>query len=318
MTLRSVVLPAPFGPMIATISPRRTSRLTWLSACTAPKRTLMPSTSRRGGPPDVRAAEAAGASARRGARNVPAPGSPLIRLPSRRGRGSDGTRPVSSRRRPAREHLRLPDPHVRPYGARPPVLVGDLRLDRDVVLVRVERIHQRGVLLGDEPPTDLACPGDLLVVGVQLLVKHQEAADLGAAKLRLVEEAPVHPRHLLADELVDLGLLGQVRVARVGEAAPLGPAPDRRDVDVEERGHVGAVLSDADRLTDVGRELELVLQVLRREQRAVSEPTHVAGPVDDAEMPVLVDDPRVTGMDPAVFLRLLGGLRVLVVGHEHA
>src|SRR5438105_6921370 len=48
MALRSVVLPAPLGPMIATISPRPIARRTWLSARSAPNRTLMPSTSSRG------------------------------------------------------------------------------------------------------------------------------------------------------------------------------------------------------------------------------------------------------------------------------
>jgi hypothetical protein len=48
----SVVLPAPLGPMMATISPRAISRLTFVSAINAPKRTLTSSTSSSGrGPP---------------------------------------------------------------------------------------------------------------------------------------------------------------------------------------------------------------------------------------------------------------------------
>src|SRR5213078_2488881 len=48
MTLSSVVLPAPLGPMMARISPRWMLRLTPLSASSAPKRTLTPSTASSG------------------------------------------------------------------------------------------------------------------------------------------------------------------------------------------------------------------------------------------------------------------------------
>src|SRR5262245_60535177 len=41
--LKNVLLPAPFGPMIARISPRRISKLTLSSAVSPPKRTVSPS-----------------------------------------------------------------------------------------------------------------------------------------------------------------------------------------------------------------------------------------------------------------------------------
>ena len=41
--LNKVLLPAPFGPMMARISSRRTSKLTPLSATKPPKRTVRPS-----------------------------------------------------------------------------------------------------------------------------------------------------------------------------------------------------------------------------------------------------------------------------------
>ena len=50
--LKNVLLPAPFGPMMARISPRCTSKLTLLSAVSPPKRTVRPSVRRIGAGPE--------------------------------------------------------------------------------------------------------------------------------------------------------------------------------------------------------------------------------------------------------------------------
>src|SRR5271169_2776933 len=44
--LKNVLLPAPFGPMIARISSRRTAKLTWLRAVNPPKQTVRSSVRR--------------------------------------------------------------------------------------------------------------------------------------------------------------------------------------------------------------------------------------------------------------------------------
>src|ERR1700674_5993038 len=46
--LKKVLLPAPFGPMMARTSSRATSKLTWLSAASPPKRTVNSSVFRTG------------------------------------------------------------------------------------------------------------------------------------------------------------------------------------------------------------------------------------------------------------------------------
>src|SRR5439155_6995432 len=108
MTLRSVVLPAPFGPMIATTSPRPISRLTFVSAVSAPKRTLTPSTSRSGRsltrPPPPQQLTALGPSMCNG--------------------------------------LHVPNRHVGTGGAATPVLVRDLRLDLHVGAPAVEGVDE--------------------------------------------------------------------------------------------------------------------------------------------------------------------------------
>src|SRR5437763_11745675 len=73
-TSNSVVLPAPLGPMMPTISSSLTSRETSRSACTPPKRTEAPSTSSTG--PDLRT-RAGGRDGRRGGPRRDRPPKPL-------------------------------------------------------------------------------------------------------------------------------------------------------------------------------------------------------------------------------------------------
>src|SRR3954452_3758267 len=62
MTLKSVVLPAPFGPITPTMRPGSTSRLTASSAVSPSKWTCTPSTRSSPGPSDAAAERAPGAS----------------------------------------------------------------------------------------------------------------------------------------------------------------------------------------------------------------------------------------------------------------
>ena len=64
---------------------------------------------------------------------------------------------------------------VDPTGAA--VLEGHLGRHRDRALVRVEGLDQRPVALVDHAAAHLAGPGQLAVVGVQLLVEQEKAAD---------------------------------------------------------------------------------------------------------------------------------------------
>ena len=60
--------------------------------------------------------------------------------------------------------------------------------------------------------------------------------------------------------------------------------PTAVEIDVEHGADEVAPVAEHHRLADVGIELELVLDVFRREQRAVVEPADVLGAVDDLEM----------------------------------
>src|SRR5437667_867266 len=279
MTLRSVVLPAPFGPMIATTSPRPISRLTFVSAVSAPKRTLTPSTSRSG----------------RSLTRPPPPQQLTALGPSR----CNG--------------LHVPNRHVGTDGAATPVLVRDLRVDLHVGAPAVEGADELGVFLRDVPAAHLARAGDLLVVRVELLVEDEELADLRAPQHLVLEEAPVHARHLPVDQLVDLGLLTEVGVARIGNPPALRPVPDGGEVDVHEGDHERTVLPDADRLFHERGELELVLEVLRSKDRPARQPRHVLRALHDLQLTGCLEESGVAGVEPPVLLRLLRGRGMLVV-----
>ena len=103
----------------------------------------------------------------------------------------------------------------------------------------------------------------------------------------------------------------------------LGPVAHRVEVDVDHGADLFALVAIGHDLLDVREELELVLDVLGREHRAVVgaslEPAHVLDAVDDLQVAVRVDEAGVAGVVPAVRRQHLGrGLRVLVIALEQA
>src|SRR3546814_12329761 len=70
--------------------------------------------------------------------------------------------------------------------------------------------------LGDEPAAHLAGAGQLTVIGVELLVQHEEAAHLAARELRVAGEVAVHPRDLALDDLDDPGIGSEFLIAAIG------------------------------------------------------------------------------------------------------
>src|SRR3546814_13236875 len=93
------------------------------------------------------------------------------------------------------------------------VLEGDLGFDVGRGGAGIERVDQRQVALGDDPAAHLAGAGQLTVIGVELLVQHEDAAHLAARELRVAGEVAVNPR--------DLAL------AAPGDTRKLGNASDR-------------------------------------------------------------------------------------------
>src|SRR5579875_52741 len=157
------------------------------------------------------------------------------------------------------------DGGAEPAGAA--VLELDLGLDLAGAGVAVERLDEGRVFLGDEAPPDLAGAGQLAVIGVELLAQDEEAADLRAGQHRVARE---------------------LAIARIGEALPLGPVADGAEIDVDEDSGIVAAMAEGHRLADRGEELELVLEIFGREERAVGEAADILGAVDDLELAALV------------------------------
>ena len=68
------------------------------------------------------------------------------------------------------------------------------------------------------------------------------------------------------------------------------------------------------RLPDVGKELQLILNILRRIKSAVLQGTYILSSIDDLQMALVINDACVTSMNEPVFIQgLLGCLLVLIV-----
>src|SRR5581483_8511561 len=113
------------------------------------------------------------------------------------------------------------------------VLVGHHALDLDLGRTVGQGVDDRRVALVDDAAAHLAGAGDLVVVGVELLVEEHEAPDPHA-----LGQILVGPGDLLGQEFADLPLAGQVGVGRVAEATVLGPGPHGRRLDGEHGGDV--------------------------------------------------------------------------------
>src|SRR5258706_732455 len=98
-------------------------------------------------------------------------------------------RPLRRRRR---EGAGVVDREVGGDLAGAPVLVAHLRLDVHRAAAVVERVDQGLVLLADMAAPHLARAGELAVVGIELLVQHDEAVDLRVRELRVLRQVGVH------------------------------------------------------------------------------------------------------------------------------
>src|SRR5216683_3350355 len=204
------------------------------------------------------------------------------------------------------------DPHLALHVRGPAVLVGDRDLHGDARNLGVVETGDDGrIPFIDEPATELPGSRDLGVVGVQLLVQDGEALDA----LRWGQSV-IGPTDLLVHQLVGGGVLGEIRIARVADASPLGPVPHDFRVDVDHGDHVGALVANCHGLLDVDAELELVLDVLGGEDGTVVKRRHVLDAIDDDQLPVRVEEARVARVEPAVLERGGGLLRALVVARE--
>ena len=119
--------------------------------------------------------------------------------------------------------------------------------------------------------------------------------------------------------VVDLRMGGQFLVGAIGDVVALRPVGHRCQVDVDEDRNEIAPVAKGNGLLDVGKELQLVFKIFRREQVSIGQPADILGAVDDLQMAFLVEEAGIAGMNPAVRgLGAAGGFIVLVVADEDA
>src|SRR5262245_2821695 len=213
--------------------------------------------------------------------------------------------------------LHVLDPHPRLHGGLTAVFERDRGGELDLRSPRIERADHRLVLFRDEPTADLPRPRHLGVIRLEIFGEQEEPPDLGGRGEGLVDLLD-----LAADQRADLRLLGEVRVARVGKPAPLGPVAHRVEVDRDHGRHERPLVPEGHGLADVGAELELVLDELGCERRPVAESAHVLGAVDDHEVAPRIEKAGVAGVKPAVvvddFARCLRILQIALEDHRPA
>ena len=131
-------------------------------------------------------------------------------------------------------------------------------------------------------------------------MQDEKSRDLRAGEPRVPREIAVDLLDAFPHEPTDGLLAGEVRVAAVRQVAPLGPVAHGLQVYVDEGRRVCPPVAKSHRLLDEGEKLQLVLQVLRGKQRAVGQAPDVLGAVDDLDVPVFVEIPRIARVHPAI------------------
>ncbi len=110
---------------------------------------------------------------------------------------------------------------------------------------------------------------------------------------------------------------GQAGVVAERDVVVLRELLDVLLVDHDEHHQVRPLVADHHRVGDVGRELQVVLQLAGRDVLAAGRDDDVLHPVGDVEVAVVVDEADVAGVQPAVGVDRLGRLLGLVqVAHE--
>ena len=121
---------------------------------------------------------------------------------------------------------------------------------------------------------------------------------------------------LLLDQLDHLLRPGQAGKGGELDLLVLGELHHVLLVDDDDRADEFPLVADDDRVVDVGRELQQVLDVLRGDVLPAGGDDQVLLPVGDLEEPLRIDLAHVPGVHPAVVERLPGRLFILVVSLE--
>ena len=90
-------------------------------------------------------------------------------------------------------------------------------------------------------------------------------------------------------------MLRKLLIGGIGDVVALGPVADGGEIDVEETGDEVLAIAEDDSLLDVREELQLVLDVFRRDQRARRQLADILGPIDDLEVAIIEEEAGIAG-----------------------
>src|SRR6516165_9241380 len=175
------------------------------------------------------------------------------------------------------------------------VLETDLGVDRNGVLAAVNRFDDVGVFLVDDAAADLARARQLAIVGVEFLVEQEKAGDALRRRQR-----GVYRFDFLLQQRVNLLARRKVGIGRKGDPVFLRPFRNDREADADHRRERLAAGAEHDRLGDIGRKLQLVFEILRREALAARGLCEILDAVDDHELLAVVEIAGVAGIQPAI------------------
>src|SRR4051794_20482763 len=202
-----------------------------------------------------------------------------------------------------------------PYGAKGGAFTPSLLFKQDCSSHRPRRIHRvdfGGITLVHEAALQLHGRRQLLVLRSELAFDQIESLDgLDAG------EIGIDRFDLAPDQVLDLRRATEAGIIRKGDVVVLREFLDILLVDHHEAGEVWPLVADHHGIRDVGRELQLVLDLGRRDVLAARRDDDVLHPVGDLDETFIVDRADVAGVQPAPGVDGFGGLlRLIEVTHE--
>src|SRR5882672_1572647 len=169
-----------------------------------------------------------------------------------------------------------------------------------------------GVTLVHETPLQLHGRRQFLVLGRQLALDQEELLDgLDAG------EVDIDRLDLALDQILDLRRPAQAGIIGKGNVMVLSELLNILHVDHDKAGQIRPLVADHDGVGDVGRELQLVLDLRRRDVLSARGDDDVLHPVGDLDEALIVDRADIAGVQPPPGIDGLGGLfRLVEIAHE--
>ena len=151
-------------------------------------------------------------------------------------------------------------------------------------------------------------------------MQNEKAANLRARQHLSLRERAVHLGNIFRHHVVDQRMPRQLLIGTVCDVVAFGPVRHSDRIDIKKGANEIPGVAVNDRFLDVGKKLQLVLKILRRKHRAVTQPADILRAVDDLQMScLLVEETGIAGLDVTVGRQGFRSLRlILEISDKHA